>query len=280
MKKLMIIGLAAATMLTGCTGSSSKSDSATDSLSTTYGEMVGAFMYQNIKQNPDTTHRIDSKEFMKGVSAALMTDTSRSDYMIGMQVGMQMLGEITNMRKAQQVDMSPELVLAAMKRVVLADSLVAEPMMLQQEFSKMAQKVAEEAKAKDPRAIENLKAGEAFINEEMKKDPSIKKTESGLAYKVIEEGATEKFKSSDRIQVIYTGKKIDGSVFDSSNGNPIAMSPSGVVPGFGEALQMMGAGSKLVVYIPANLAYGVEGNAVIGPNETLVFEIETPGLAE
>ena len=58
------------------------------------------------------------------------------------------------------------------------------------------------------------------------------------------------------------------------------MSPSGVVPGFGEALQMMGAGSKLVVYIPANLAYGVEGNTVIGPNETLVFEIETPGLAE
>lgn len=68
-------------------------------------------------------------------------------------------------------------------------------------------------------------------------------------------------------------------MFDSSNGQPVVFSPAGVVPGFGEALCMMGAGSKMIVYIPGKLAYGVDGAGdKIGPNETLIFEIETVGL--
>ena len=275
MKKIFLVALAAATMLTSCNGSCSAEGAKADTLSTTYGEMVGAFMYNNLKSND----QINKKEFMKGVAAALSTDTSRSDYMIGMQVGMQMLGEITQLRKGQKVVLDPEKVLAAMKAVIASDSLTVEPMALQQQFSTGVQEAARLAKENDPRAVENAKAGEAYINAEMQKDPEIKTTESGLAYKVIEAGDTAKFTKTDRIQVIYIGKKIDGTVFDSSNGQPVVFSPAGVVPGFGEALCMMGAGSKMIVYIPGKLAYGVDGAGdKIGPNETLIFEIETVGL--
>ena len=83
--------------------------------------------------------------------------------------------------------------------------------------------------AKSPEAIANKNAGEAYIAEQMKKDPSLKKTESGLVYKVIAEGEGVTIKASDRVKVKYTGKHIDGKEFDTSGDEPRVFSPSGVV---------------------------------------------------
>ena len=134
------------------------------------------------------------------------------------------------------------------------------------------QRAIEEQKAA---AEPNIKAGKEYVEKQKKADPTIKTTESGLSYKVVKEGTGTKPTKSDRVKVIYTGKHIDGTEFDSSNGQPTEFSLAGVVPGFAEALQLMAPGAKYVVYIPSDLGYGLRGAGdKVKPGETLVFEME------
>ena|SRR5690606_22837265 len=124
-------------------------------------------------------------------------------------------------------------------------------------------------------AGENLKKGEDFLKENGKKK-GVKTTESGLQYKIITEGKGASPKSEDTVKVHYTGKLVDGTVFDSSvqRGEPVTFPVNGVIPGWTEALQKMKPGAKWEIYIPADLAYGPGGNRAIGPNEVLIFEVE------
>ena len=108
----------------------------------------------------------------------------------------------------------------------------------------------------------------------------LKKTKSGLVYKIENPGEGNLFKASDVVKVVYTGKHISGEVFDSSNGNAVDFPLQGVVPGFREMITMMRPGAKAYCIIPGHLAYGPQGNPKIAPNETLIFELETQGLAE
>lgn len=154
------------------------------------------------------------------------------------------------------------------------DAKVAEE--LTKEMQESAPETAEETVAK------NKKAGDDAVVAAMKADPEMKKTASGLVYKMVAPGAGANFKETDKVNVIYTGKHLDGSEFDSSKGNPVAMPVNGVVPGFKEMLQLMRPGAKAVCYIPGNLGYGEQGQPQGGiqPGEMLVFELETPGLAQ
>ncbi|MEY3387052.1 MAG: hypothetical protein RIR53_1863 [Bacteroidota bacterium] len=131
---------------------------------------------------------------------------------------------------------------------------------------------AEQAKAGE----ENGKKGEAFLAEN-KKDPAVKVTASGLQYKVIKEGTGNKPSKANTVKVHYTGKLIDGTVFDSSveRGEPIEFPLANVIAGWTEGVQLMPVGSKYMLYIPSNLAYGTNGyGQTIGPNSTLIFEVE------
>lgn len=122
----------------------------------------------------------------------------------------------------------------------------------------------------------NRKNGEAFLSENAKRD-GIKVTESGLQYEVLESGKGDSPKASDNVEVHYTGKLIDGTVFDSSveRGVPASFGVTQVIPGWVEALQLMHEGDKWRLYIPSNLAYGPNGaGGVIGPNMTLIFDVE------
>ncbi|MDE7025783.1 MAG: FKBP-type peptidyl-prolyl cis-trans isomerase [Paramuribaculum sp.] len=122
----------------------------------------------------------------------------------------------------------------------------------------------------------NSAAGEAFLNENGKR-PEVKITASGLQYEVLEEGAGVQPKDTDRVMVHYTGKLIDGTVFDSSveRGEPATFGVTQVIPGWVEALQLMKEGAKWRLFIPSNLAYGPNGaGGVIGPNATLIFDVE------
>ena len=116
----------------------------------------------------------------------------------------------------------------------------------------------------------------------MKADPELKKTKSGLVYKITEPGEGKQFTEADNVTVHYTGKHIDGITFDSSvdRGEPATFPVTGVVPGFKEMLMMMRPGAKAHCIIPGNLGYGEQGNQVIGPNEVLVFDIEAIGLGK
>ena len=113
----------------------------------------------------------------------------------------------------------------------------------------------------------NRKNGEAFLTENAKRE-GIKVTESGLQYEVLESGKGDSPKASDNVEVHYTGKLIDGTVFDSSveRGVPASFGVTQVIPGWVEALQLMHEGDKWRLYIPSDLAYG--------PNMTLIFDVE------
>jgi FKBP-type peptidyl-prolyl cis-trans isomerase len=121
----------------------------------------------------------------------------------------------------------------------------------------------------------NKEKGEAFLAENKKKE-GVMTTESGLQYKVIQEGSGATPTPEDKVRVHYTGKLLNGEVFDSSvqRGEPVEFQVTGVIPGWTEALQMMKVGAKWELFIPSNLAYRERGNPPIGPNETLHFEVE------
>ncbi len=144
---------------------------------------------------------------------------------------------------------------------------------VQEYFTKLeAEMQAEAAKAGEV----NLKNGEAFLAENAKRE-GIKVTASGLQYEVLAEGNGDSPKASDNVEVHYTGKLIDGTVFDSSveRGVPASFGVTQVIPGWVEALQLMKEGDKWRLYIPSNLAYGPNGaGGVIGPNMTLIFDVE------
>lgn len=122
---------------------------------------------------------------------------------------------------------------------------------------------------------ENKKVGEAFLAANKEKE-GVVTLESGLQYKVLKEGRGVQPGSADVVQVHYTGSLINGEVFDSSiaRGEPVGFPVNGVIAGWTEALQLMPTGSKWQLFIPSDLAYGRGGNRGIGPNETLIFEVE------
>lgn len=122
----------------------------------------------------------------------------------------------------------------------------------------------------------NAKAGKEFLDENGKR-AEVVTTPSGLQYEVIAEGEGATPTDKDSVTVHYTGKLIDGTVFDSSveRGTPATFGVTQVIPGWVEALQMMKQGAKWRLFIPANLAYGPQGaGQLIGPNSTLIFDVE------
>ncbi|UZE96425.1 FKBP-type peptidyl-prolyl cis-trans isomerase [Alkalimarinus alittae] len=133
----------------------------------------------------------------------------------------------------------------------------------------------EQLQAFEQIAEKNKIKGETFLADNKNKE-GVVTVASGLQYKVINAGAGAKPTADSVVKVHYSGSLIDGTVFDSSieRGEPVSFPVQGVIPGWTEALQLMSVGSKWNLYIPSDLAYGPGGNRNIGPNETLLFEVE------
>jgi FKBP-type peptidyl-prolyl cis-trans isomerase FklB len=122
----------------------------------------------------------------------------------------------------------------------------------------------------------NKKKGEEFLATNAKKE-GVKTLPSGLQYLVLKEGTGKRPEATDQVEVHYHGTLLDGTVFNSSvdRGTPLTIPVNGVIPGWIEALQLMKEGAKWKVFIPSKLAYQKRGSPPkIGPNETLIFEIE------
>lgn len=126
-------------------------------------------------------------------------------------------------------------------------------------------------------ASKNKEKGMDFLTKNKSKEKIIQ-TKSGLQYKIIREGKGDTPSSDSMVVVDYKGTLIDGTEFDSSykRGEPVELGVGRVIKGWQEALQMMKVGAKWQLFVPAKLAYGENGvpGTVIGPNETLLFDIE------
>jgi FKBP-type peptidyl-prolyl cis-trans isomerase FklB len=122
----------------------------------------------------------------------------------------------------------------------------------------------------------NIEAGAAFLKDNATKE-GVVTLPSGLQYKIVKEGNGPKPKATDKVTTHYHGTLLNGTVFDSSvqRGQPATFPVNGVIAGWIEALQLMPVGSKWVLYVPSDLAYGARGaSELIGPHTTLVFEVE------
>ena len=143
---------------------------------------------------------------------------------------------------------------------------------LQEYFGKLAKKAQSE----------NVAAGQKFLDENAKRE-GVVTTTSGLQYEVLKEGSGDSPKETDKVTVHYHGTLIDGTVFDSSvdRKQPATFPVNGVIPGWIEALQLMNIGAKYKLFIPSKLAYGERGaGGAIGPNATLIFEVELISIGD
>jgi FKBP-type peptidyl-prolyl cis-trans isomerase len=197
------------------------------------------------------------------------TDKEKASYAIGQNIG--------NSLKHDGLDVDPAIVSQGLKDAMTgATSKLSEAdekeAMSNLRNSVMAKRQAESAQAGEV----NKKAGDEFLAANKAK-PGVVSLPDGLQYKVEKEGTGPKPKATDTVEVNYRGTMIDGNEFDSSykRGKPETLSVNQVIKGWTEALQLMPVGSKWQLVIPADLAYGANGaGGVIGPNSTLVFEIE------
>lgn len=199
----------------------------------------------------------------------LNNDTDKLSYTIGVDLG-------KNLKK-QDIAINP----AAMSRG-LEDGLnngpsfsLTEQQMKEVLVSFQKKLLEKQAESFNSKAQENKTKGEAFLMQNKSKQ-GVVTLKSGLQYKIIKNGEGVKPSANDTVTVDYTGKLIDGQVFDSTSktGKPATFRVSQVIPGWTEVLQLMPVGSTWEVYIPANLAYGTRSvGGPIGPNETLIFNI-------
>lgn len=252
-----------------------EADPQVDSLNVFLGEMYGYGVAGEMNTMNDST--FDKKEFLAGLQMVIKMDESKENYLQGMQMGMQVRGMLAQIKERENVELSASKWFKAFKKAFMADSL-KNPSTYQMEVMRLMRELSNKAKAQDPRAIANKKNEEKYIAEQLANNPEIKKSEGGVYYKVIKEGKGEKFAKTDRIMVKYTGTHLNGKEFDSSKDKAVPMSAMGVIKGMGEMFQLMSPGAVYMMYIPAELGYGLDGSGPIEPNEMLIFEVETVGL--
>jgi FKBP-type peptidyl-prolyl cis-trans isomerase len=202
------------------------------------------------------------------MAAELETEAQKLGYIIGMDIG--------NSLKQQGTDMDLDTLIEAIRATYNDEELAMTPeeaAQIRESFIAKRRSEAEEQRAS--MASINATEGDKFLLENRTKE-GIQVTESGLQYKVVVMGDGAKPTATDKVTVHYRGTLLNGEEFDSSysRNQPASFQLDQVIPGWTEGVQLMPVGSKFMFYIPPNLAYGPQGGGPIGPNSTLIFEVE------
>jgi len=196
----------------------------------------------------------------------LATDKAKLGYTVGVQIA----NDIARSGLTKEIDL--DAFLAAQRDVIggAEPRLSVEQMQAAQQTYQLRQQQLFAALA-----AENKTKGEAFL-EKNKTEKDVVIADSGLQYQVVREGKGKQPGGDDTVTVHYLGSLIDGTTFDSSyeRNQPADFPVSAVIPGFSEGLKLMKEGAKYRFVIPSDIAYGENGPPGIGPNQTLVFEVE------
>jgi len=202
--------------------------------------------------------------------ALLSTDAQKSSYAIGLTTAQSIV------RQGVQLEYDSYM-------LGVRDALDGtKPRLTQEQFQAALQNATKSVNSRfKEEAQANLKAGREFL-EKNKTAEGVTELSSGLQYKELRKGAGKHPKATDDVVVHYTGTLIDGTEFDSSKrgGQPATLNLGSVIRGWQEVLPLMTVGSRWQVFIPPQLGYGAKGAGPIGPNQTLVFEIELLDIAK
>lgn len=196
----------------------------------------------------------------------LANQTDSISYALGVLIG-------TDLKMGGFSEINYEAMSYSMKKALNGDSVL----MTKESASKVLQDFSTAQMIKKSKENEQIAIDFLLKN---KTAEGVVTTPSGLQYKVITNGTGSKPASGQKVKVHYTGKLLDGKVFDSSveRGQPAVFGISEVIPGWTEALQMMAVGSKWILYIPPALGYGEYGTQGIPGNSVLIFEVELLGI--
>lgn len=209
-----------------------------------------------------------STSYAASDSSSLKTNLDKLSYSIGVDLG-------TNFKK-QNIEVSPAALASGVNAGLGKEALKLTDAQMKEVLSNFQKELmAKRSEEVNKIAEKNKAEGEAFLTKN-KGNAGVKTLPSGLQYKVIKSGTGAKPTKSDTVTVEYTGRLLNGEVFDSTekSGKPATFKLTQVIPGWTEALQLMPAGSEWEIFIPSNLAYGKRSvGGPIGPNETLIFKI-------
>ena len=197
------------------------------------------------------------------------TTQDQFSYAIGYQIGSQIAQQLMS----EGLDVNPAFLAQALEDVIAGNEPALTIDEMNAAISSAQQQAQEQTMADAQLAVE---AGETFRNQYAEQD-GVMRTGSGMLYRILDEGVGEKPAASDTVVVHYRGTLINGAEFDSSikRNQPATFGLNSIIPGWQEILQLMPEGSRWEVVIPPALAYGSTGaGGMIGPEETLIFEIE------
>jgi len=210
-----------------------------------------------------------------GENLVLKSQKDKMSYIIGMDIGKNF--------KRQAIDIDPDILAQGVKDGISGGkALLSEQEARETLAAFQKEMMAKQAELSKKLGEKNKVEGEAFLAANKTKE-GVKTLTSGLQYKVIQPGTGKRPKLTDEVTAHYRGTLIDGTEFDSSHrrGKPANFPVNGVIPGWTEALQLMEVGAKWQLFIPPNLAYGERGaGRDIGPNATLIFEVELISIQE
>ena len=206
------------------------------------------------------------------LAAELETEAQKLGYVFGMEIGGQL--------KQGGAEVDIDTLIEALRAAYTGGELALTPeQAVEIRDGYIAKRRAEAEKAQADLAANNAAKGDQFLLENAQRD-GVQVTESGLQYEVITMGDGPKPSATDTVTVHYRGTLLDGSEFDSSysRNQEATFGLNQVIPGWTEGLQLMPVGSTFKFFIPANLAYGPNGPPTIGPNATLIFDVELLGI--